>query len=288
MTTPYDDDVGKVILNDTTIWFDQTGPPDAPVLLTMHGGLGFDHLYMERSFHRLSDRFRVVAYDHRGNGQSVPAQRESITMEQLADDAAALLDHLDVDRAIVLGHSYGGFIAQEFALRHGDRLTGLVLVDTTPGQLGTGEVEDSIEPGPPIPDELLALFATLPATDEEFAAGVPATLPYYFHDRGNPTVLEAAHAMTDGTRFRVEPMVRGFEVLAGWSSVNRLDTITAPTLVIVGRHDLHTSWPQSTSRIGPRIPGAEVVVFENSAHFPWVEESEAFFAVLEEWLAKVA
>ena len=175
-------------------------------------------------------------------------------MEQLADDAAALLDHIGVDRAIVLGHSYGGFVAQEFAIRHGSRLRGLVLLDTTPGQVGTGERAEDIEPGPPMPDELLGLMSSFPTTDEEFAAGMPAMLPFYFHDRTNPAVIEAATALVDGTIFRVEPMARGFEVLAGWSSVDRLNTIDAPTLVVVGRHDVHTSWPQSTSRIAPRIP----------------------------------
>ena len=274
-------------MNAFVPWHEVVGGDDAnaSTILTMHGGLGFDHVNMKTGFARLArpDR-RVVLYDQRANGRSDDAPVDSITIEQLADDAAALLDHLEIDRATALGHSYGGFVAQEFALRHPDRLDKLVLVDTTAGQLGTDESADDSEQGPPMPDELIALMSSMPTTDEEFKAALPAMLPFYLHDRGDAMVARVV-ADIDGTIVRVAPMIRGFQVLAEWSSVDRLSTIDVPTLVLVGRHDLHTSWPQST-RMARRIPNAEVVIFENSAHFPWIEEPDAFFAALESFLEK--
>ena len=274
-------------INGVTLWFDAAGgegegDAGGSTILTMHGGLGYDHLYMQRSFERLAGpERRVVFYDHRGNGRSGGAA-ESITMERLADDAAALLDHLEVERATILGHSYGGFIAQEFALRHPDKLDRLVLVDTTPGQLGTGETPDEHGQGPPMSDELIALFATMPASDEEFATGVAEMLPHYFHQRDEVT-MAAARAMEDGTVHRVAAMVRGFEVLPTWSSVDRLSSITVPTLLLVGREDVFTAWPQS-KRIAARVPNAELVIFDDAGHFPWVEVTDEFFAALEGWL----
>ncbi len=269
-------------INGTTIWYDTEGPADAPVLLTIHGGLGFDHVHL-KDFGRLAGRRRVVFYDQRGNGRSGQPPRETVTIEQLADDAAGLLDHLGVERAVALGHSYGGFVAQELALRHPDRVAGLVLVTTTPGQLGRDERADETEQGPPLPDELLALMSTPPANDEEFAAGMPRLAPFYVRPVDDGRV-DAMLALLPGTIFRADVMMRGFEVLAGWSSVDRLHSITAPTLVLAGRHDLHTSFPQS-KRISSRIPGAQLVIFEDSAHFPWIEEPDAFFTTLEAWLA---
>src|SRR5207245_1019928 len=105
------------------------------------------------------------------------------------------------------------------------------------------------------------LTSQLPATDEEFAAGIPAMLPFYLHDRSDAMVANLAAAAAD-TMHRVAPLVRGFQVLSTWSSVDRLPTIAAPTLLLVGRHDLHTAWPQS-NRIARRIPGAQVVIFEH-------------------------
>jgi len=90
--------------------------------------------------------------------------------------------------------------------------------------------------------------------------------------------------LLDGTIYSAAAMARGFEVLAGWSSVDRLATITCPTLLIAGRHDVFTSFPQSY-RIARRMPDAEVVVLEESGHFPWLEQPAEFFGVVTDWLA---
>lgn len=252
---------------------------DGPPLLVLHGGLGLDHQMYRRTLAPLAEDFRLIFVDQRGNGRSVPVDPTTITMEQLADDAAALADHLGVQRFCVLGHSYGGFVAQELALRHGNRLDGLVLVDTTPGQLGEGE--DATEgQGPEPPPEVMAMMSRIPASDDEMAEGMAELLPAYFHrpQRVDLTAVEA------GTVFRAAAMVRGFEVLASWSSVDRLGRIDVPTLVMAGRHDVFTSFPQA-HRIADRMPGATVVIFEESGHFPWIEEPERFWSVLRRWFA---
>jgi proline iminopeptidase len=257
---------------------DGEGPP----LVVVHGGLGLDHVVYRRTLAPLADEVRMITYDQRGNGRSVPADLAALTMERLADDAAALADHLGLDRFAVLGHSYGGFVAQEVALRHPDRVSSLVLVDTTPGQLGDDEIEDEHGTGPPMPAEPVAIVSGPPPVDDAGMAAVMANLlPSYFR-HPERVDLDAAVA---GTSYRAAAMVRGFEVLATWSSVDRLAAITAPTLVVVGRHDVFTAWPQSM-RIGARIVGAEVVVFEDSGHFPWVEEPERFFPLVREWLRR--
>jgi proline iminopeptidase len=265
-----------VAVNDTVLHVesDGTGLP----WLVVHGGLGVDHVLYRRTLTRLAETLRVVFFDQRGNGRSVPVDLETVTMEQLADDVAALADTLRLDRFSVLGHSYGGFVAQEFALRHPERLDRLVLVDTTPGGLGASESPDD-DQGPPPPDELLTLLAAPPATDDEMGAMMQRLLPFYFPK----TNIEDVAPLFEGTVFRAGVMVRGFEVLSGWSSVDRLEGITAPTMLLVGRHDVFTSVPQSF-RIGRRIPDATTVVLENSGHFPWIEEPDAFFGALSDWV----
>jgi pimeloyl-ACP methyl ester carboxylesterase len=89
------------------------GPP----LLAIHGGLGLDHTYMKSTLAPLEQDFSVTYYDQRGNGRSDRGAATTLTMEQLADDAAALLGHLGHREAVVFGHSYGGFVAQELAIR---------------------------------------------------------------------------------------------------------------------------------------------------------------------------
>lgn len=251
---------------------DGSGPP----IIALHGGLGFDHTYMRRGLAPLAQSNRLITPDLRCNGRS-EAPIESLTMERLADDGADLLDELDIPVATILGHSYGGFVAQEFACRHPGRLARLVLVDTTPGQPGDGETPPE---GPPQPEGLARLFSDPPSNDEAATAFVPKILPYYLHSMH----LDAAMPFFEGSRMRVAPMLQGFAVLAAWSSVDRLNRINAPTLCLWGRHDVITSLPQS-SRILQRIPRADLRVFEESGHFPFLEEPQRFFSELTTWLA---
>lgn len=265
----------------TELFYDDLGG-DGLLCLVMHGGLGLDHTYLRPALDRLAPRLRVVYYDHRSNGRSGRPPLETLTMEQLADDAVGLAEHLGADRAIVVGHSYGGFIAQETALRHPDRVAGLVLLNTTPGKLGA--TEDPADPqGDPPPPEQAALMARPVGTEDELAALMSDLAPFYLH-RLDADVLRA---LMREMIFTPDTMVRAFQVLSSWSSVERLPKIACPTLVIGGRHDTFTSAPQS-QRIALRVPGATLHIFEQSGHFPWLEEPEAFWTLVAGWLDQQA
>lgn len=268
--------MATAMVNGTELYYQVRG--DGPPLLTLHGGLGMDHIYMKASAGPVGTAHERHLLRPSGNGRSDHREAASLTMEQLADDAAALLEHLGHDSAIIFGHSYGGFIAQELVLRHPSRVRGLVLVDTTPGQLGATESPDE-EQGPPIPDELVEAMSAVPTTDEQMATAMLTILPLYMHTKRADEVLP----LVEGTVWSAAAQVRGFEILGSWSSVDRLATIAAPTLLLWGRHDAICSVPQAR-RIASRIPGAELRVFERSGHFPWVEEPDGCFAALEEWL----
>lgn len=264
-----------VEVNATSIHVERVG--SGPACLVMHGGLGIDH-QLYRTLDPLAARLELVFYDHRGNGRSGRPSPSTITMEQLADDARTLATTLGHDRCLVFGHSYGGFVAQETALRHPDLVAGLILFDTTAGQLGTTESADDYQ-GPPPPPEFLEMVSRPPHTDEEYRAAMTALLRFYLH-RAEPSDLGD---WLDRTVFDAATMRRGFQVLANWSSADRLDQIAVPTFVGNGRHDPVTSVPQAT-RIANRVPDAEVHVFEQSGHLPWIDEPGACFAALHAWL----
>jgi proline iminopeptidase len=267
--------MGTIDVSGATLFLEAVG--DGPVALVLHGGLGIDHTPY-RSLDPLADHLRLVYYDHRGNGRST-GELDTMTMEQWAADAAALADAVADGPVIVIGHSFGGFIAQEMAIAHGDAVQALILLTTTPGQLGDGE--EPAPDGPPMPSELAAMMAEMPDTDEGLAAAMRAVAPAYVHDA---PADELRRLMSD-VRFRADAMRRGFEELAVWSSVDRLSAVRAPTLVVAGRHDAVTSWPQA-ERIAARLPDADVVVLERSAHFPWLDEPDECFAAITGWLAR--
>jgi proline iminopeptidase len=270
--------VPTAAVNGTEIHYEVDG--DGHPCLVLHGGLGHDHTLYRKTLGPLSPPLQLVYLDHRGNGRSGRPPLDTLTMAQLADDAVALADHLGIDRFLVLGHSYGGFIAQELAIRHPDRVDGVVLVTTTAGQLGTGESEDDTEPGPPMPPDFAAAMATPPTSDEEYAAGTARLLRHYLHQAEVDEVLALEH----DTVWSAAAMMRGFQVLSTWSAIDRLPQVRCPVLLVAGRHDVVTSFPQA-SRIARHLPDAEVVVLEHSAHYPWLDEPDAFFAAVHGWLA---
>ncbi|KMO11840.1 alpha/beta fold hydrolase [Methylobacterium indicum] len=103
---------------------------EKPTLLLLHGGPGFDHSGFKPLFSRLSDVAQVVYVDQRGNGRSEDGDRSAWTLAQWGDDVKGLCDALGLVRPIVLGMSWGGFVAQSDATRHPDHPGKLVLVST--------------------------------------------------------------------------------------------------------------------------------------------------------------
>ncbi len=108
---------------------DSGGPADRPVVVLFHGWLATADLNWSFSAPTLTEHFRVIAFDQRGHGRGLRS-RERFSFSSCADDAAAVLEALDIERAIAVGYSMGGPIALTLASRHPDRVEGLVLCAT--------------------------------------------------------------------------------------------------------------------------------------------------------------
>ncbi|NKB99548.1 MAG: alpha/beta fold hydrolase [Pseudomonadales bacterium] len=117
---------------------------ERPVVFVLHGGPGMDHTTMKPDFNPLADVAQLVYYDHRGQGRSDSDKSENWHLDQWADDLRGLVDTLGVRRPIVLGLSFGGFVAQNYAARHPDRLHKLILASTVARML-PGRVFDAFQ-----------------------------------------------------------------------------------------------------------------------------------------------
>ena len=105
-----------------------------PSIVVLHGGPDFGYDYLLPELDRLAERFRLVYYDQRGRGRSADGVRpEDVTIESERDDLDLLRRHLGLESMAVLGHSWGGLMAMEYASRHPERLTHLILMNTAPG-----------------------------------------------------------------------------------------------------------------------------------------------------------
>jgi pimeloyl-ACP methyl ester carboxylesterase len=101
-----------------------------PTVILVHGGPGADHSVYKPHFAALSDIAQLVYYDHRGNGRSDPGERADWTLAQWGDDLKGLCEVLGIERPIVLGTSFGGFVALSYATRYPGHSAGLVLIST--------------------------------------------------------------------------------------------------------------------------------------------------------------
>lgn len=272
-----------VHLPDTTLHCHVEGI--GPTLLVMHGGLGLDHTYLRPWLDPLADDLRVVYYDHRGNGRSErPERLERVDHGTWAADADALREHLGEDKIVLLGHSYGAFLALEYAVRYGERLSGLILVSGAPA---LDYMPEAVELA-----RARATKAQMEALNELLSGPVPddgtlrdgwlRVLPVYFHDYEERYGRE----MDRDARYSAAAYNHAFgRCIPEYDVRPHLLEIAVPTLVLSGRHDWITPPDRGADRLLASMPEAKGVVFEESGHFPFVEEPERFLEVVREWLS---
>ncbi len=248
-----------------------------PVLM-MHGGLGLSHDYLRPYFDRLAESNTVVFYDHFGNGRSGrPEDFADLTFDRLTSDAAALMSALGHETFTLVGHSYGSFVAQEFAARHGDRLDGLVLVDAVPAF----DYQPTVSGSETQMAAFGKLFSQPMADDADWRDAWNTVVEMYFH-KWDPDVGADLDARTV---YEHRAWNAGGGLLGSYNVVEALPKVAAPALVMAGAHDGITPPEPGAERIAALLPNAELKIFEGSGHYPFIEEEEAFFDALRGWLA---
>lgn len=250
--------------------------------LVMHGGLGLDHTYLHPWLDPLADLLQLVYYDHRGNGRSGRPPVETLNHEQLSKDADALRDRLGFARVAVLGHSYGGFISLEYALRYPERLSHLILIDTAPAYYYGAEIRAKLKLKSPTPQMLAALRSPTPSRNAELKRIFHTVLPLYFH-RFDPKL---AHRLFAEIIWSASAAARNEHLLPAYNVVSRLTEIQIPTLILVGRDDFVCP-PSQAELMHEHITNSELVVLEQSGHFPFVEEPDVFFRSIRSWLQRM-
>jgi proline iminopeptidase len=262
-------------VNGARLFYERIG--SGPALLIMHGGLGLDHSYLRPWLDPLGADVELIYYDHRANGRS-RAPAESLTMEQLAADPDALLAHLGIERAAVLGHSYGGYAALQLALSFPDRVSHLVLCDTAAaGPDWDGAMARAARLG--ASDELLERAAHGFADEAGVREWLEVMTPVYF-PHSDPDIGRRVFA---DVRIDLAAERRGSELLGTFDAGPRLDEIRAPTLVVAGRDDFLYP-PQDQEKLRAGIHAAELVLIEGSGHLPFVETQQRFLDVVRAFL----
>lgn len=271
---------GRISIRDVSLYVGVAG--QGYPLLLMHGGPGADHWTM-LPFRRLADQFTLIFYDHRCNGRSQGAPVSSMTFENLTADAEALREMLGFERWAVLGHSFGGQVALEYALRYTASLSHLVLLDT--GGDSRWSQQNAAD--------LLARRGYSPKKVElvrrwfngEFAPRqmLPILIRIggaYQHHASLRLLVRELMSGAWRTKMRPEALIfAGRHLLKGWTVMDRLGGITVPALVIAGRDDFVFP-PEHQRELAAGIPQARLQIIEQAGHNPhWEQTAQVMAAV---------
>jgi 3-oxoadipate enol-lactonase len=263
-------------LNGIDFYYEGPAGGPGPRLLFLNGTGG--DLRQKPSFidGPLASEFEILAHDQRGLGQSGKPDVE-YSMADYADDAAALLDHVGWDRCHVFGVSFGGMVAQEFALRHPGRVDRLVLACTSSG--GAGGASYPLQDLAKLePEEYMKRIVAIGDTrwgDESVGRGDEAlekVLEFMKIRRRVPSTGEGPEAISAGARRQIEARI-------GHDTWDRLPKINAETLLCGGRYD-GIAAPENMENLARRIPSARLEFFEGGHGFLF-EDRSAFGRIIE-------
>ncbi|CAN5711712.1 hypothetical protein BH11PSE8_BH11PSE8_04050 [soil metagenome] len=250
-----------------------------PTLILLHGGPGFDHSSFKPGFSQLADIAQVIYYDHRGHGRSDQRPKDEWTLDTFADDLVLLCDALGVAKPIVLGQSFGGFVAQRYIARHPDHAAKVILSSTS-ASLGLARK--------------LAMFERLGGPEARDAAErfwtQPNAATWEFYTRVCRPLYSATQPANGDAAQRT--MVDA-DILFTWAageqqSMNLLPGLAraqCPVLVLAGLLD--PVCPVDDSRdIAAALPADRVTLaeFEGCGHGVWRDDPEAAFACLRQFI----
>ncbi|MFN3576933.1 MAG: alpha/beta fold hydrolase [Tabrizicola sp.] len=252
--------------------YDLTGPEDAPVVALIHG-LGLTREVWQWMLPDLH-RFRVLTYDLIGHGQSAPPEGDP-ALKDLSDQLAALLDHLNIARAAIVGFSLGGMVARRFAQDHRDRTTALVILHSAHKR--TEKQQSAIR------------FRVEQARDHGPEATVELALQRWYTEAAQATRPD----LMDLTRRwvlanRREVYVKLYRILADGVDeiVAPRPPLTVPTLVLTGDED-GGNGPEMSMAIAEEIPRARLVILKGLRHMALAEAPAAVNRPVTDFLTEV-
>lgn len=249
---------------------------EGPALLLGHSYL-WDHRMWREQVARLRDSYRCIAPDLWGHGESDPPPKTPYTLDELAEDHFCLMQKLGIENFSILGLSIGGMWAPRLALRHPNAVTGLILMDTDAGT----EPEASHR-------RFSEMFAVIEQVGAIPPAIVEAVVPGFFSARSHrerPELVNEFRAALAATPRSVVPglVVMGRAFVNRNSLLEKLNSLTVPTLVMIGADDVYRPLAEA-QRLTAHIPGAELEIIPGAGHISALEQADEVTARIVNFL----
>lgn len=263
----------RVRVGDIEMHYVEAGAGE-PVVLIM--GIGGDHTAWAFQIRAFAERYRVIAFDNRGAGQTDQPDAPC-TIALMADDTAGLMDRLAIARAHVVGVSMGGMIAQEVALR-------------APGRVRSLQLHATLARPDAYTRQLLDVWrvqrAKLTLAERMRAQGLWLFAPVTYAERPEFVETVVQNAIDNPHPQSLTGFVRQAEAVAGHDALDRVGAIACPTLVTVGEEDVLVP-PRFARELAARIPGAELTVVPEAGHAYMWERPDIFNRICLDFLARL-
>ncbi|MGE5796658.1 MAG: proline iminopeptidase-family hydrolase [Ignavibacteria bacterium] len=288
-------DGNYVLINGSKIWYETEGTGE-PVLL-IPGGPGNSHTYFHPWFSDLAENYKVIYFDAFGRGKSDRAKDSTeYTFNRDVEEIELLRKALGYEKWIIIGHSYGGMVAQDYALKYPGSIEKLVLSNS----LYSGEMWQANNDNcnyelrnqyPEIWEKLIKLREQgfhSSSIEHQNAYNLPSGLLYYY-DASNAAKATTDSLIINTTVYYTLVGDDGDFIIGG--DVAKLDFRTKlkdtkiPLLIIEGRYD-RVALPRFSIKFKDFAPQAEFVMFEKSGHNPYLEEREKYFQLLNKFFSE--
>ncbi|MCL4540276.1 MAG: proline iminopeptidase-family hydrolase [Bacteroidetes bacterium] len=290
---------GYVNANGVMIYYEEFGK--GKPLMILHGGPGASHDYFLPYLVPLAEQNRLIFIDERGSGQSQRLEDSTkYTVGNMVEDVEAVRKALDLGKISLLGHSYGGVLAQAYALKYQQNLTHLILCSTFPSTSQMNQVfkEMKAKMSPELRHridkmEKAGLYGHgLPYQRNRYtdaymiAAWGEAYFPYLYHRRPDPNFDPIANGVMSWRLYREMWGADGEFVIDGnlksVEYVDKLSTIKVPTLITCGDHD--ECPPSLAEEMHEKIAGSKLVIFPDSGHMTFVDQPDLFIKTIDDFL----
>jgi proline iminopeptidase len=277
-----------VPVGDTELFVEERG--SGLPLLVLHGGPGLDHTMFGDKLDPLGDACRLLLVDQRGQGRSGESDPATWTLERMAADVSALARSLELDRYAVLGHSFGAIVALQHAVDFSGQPAATIVSSgvATESRLMSW-VEQQLAAFEPVSlrDAVTSSWERerSAASREEVFALLSDQLPFHFADPLDPRIDALRAQLASGV---YSPDVLRHFASEGYGAIDvgdRLAEVRHPMLVLAGRHD-RTCSVAAAEEIAAGVPGAELVVLEQSGHMAFIEEQAAYLRAVAGFLGR--
>lgn len=249
-------------------------------LIVLHGGPDFNHRYLLPDLDRLSASFRLIYYDQRGRGRSSrDVSPEDVDLESEIDDIEHLRRYLGLEKLALLGHSWGGLLAMEYATRHPGQVSHLVLMNSPASHADLQHLREHRRTAEPETLEKMRVISGTPA----YAAGDIETEAAYYRAHFSATLRQPEHLerVVNSLRldFAAQDILKARAIEArlyaetwlnpAYDLRPRLRGLQMPALIIHGDRDLFPL--DGVTAVAKSLPHARLVVLDDCGHFAFLE-----------------